>query len=121
LPTNSLPSLLSKYTGATVSEGDLTKAALDLQSEYQRQGLPNVGVAYVPKEITNGTVFLNVFQSASPQVLIAGLRYTPPPPTNPPVKFSVQAYEVTGDTLLSDEILTAILGEYIGTNIGVAE
>jgi len=121
LPTNSLPSLLSKYTGANIAQDDLIKAALDLQGEYRQQRYPGVSVAFAPKQITKGTVLLSVFQAPSPQILVAGQRYTSPAPTNPPPKFAVSAYEVTGDTLLSDEILTAILGEYTGTNIGVAE
>jgi hemolysin activation/secretion protein len=121
LPTNSLAALLAKYTGPTVSEDEMVKAALDVQAEYQKQGLPAVSVAFAPKAIEDGMLTLNLFEAPSPQVLVAGSRYTPPPKTNPPAKFPVHAYEVTGDTLLSDEILTEILGDYTGTNIGVAE
>jgi hemolysin activation/secretion protein len=123
LPTNTLAPLFFKLTGTHVTVDEMVKAAFVLQAEYGRQGCPRVSVALAPKEISNGLVTLNVFQAPTPQIVVAGQRYEPPVALhpNPPPKFPVRAYEVTGDTLLSDANLSEILGKYTGTNIGVAE
>src|SRR5262249_10193779 len=123
LPTNTLTTVLANYTGTNVGLESIIKAALELQAEYGRQGNPDVSVALAPKHITNGIVSLSVFQAATPQVVVGGMRYSAPPPadTNAPTKFPVHAYEVTGDTLLNEDTLRDILGKYTGTNIGVAE
>lgn len=121
--TNDFSSLLSKHSGTNVSLDEIAVAASELQDEFRKQAQTPVSVAFSPKEITNGVVTFNLFQAASPQIVVAGKRYVPPIPvdTNPPPKFPVRAYEVTGDTLLSEGTLRAILGQYTGTNIGVAE
>jgi hemolysin activation/secretion protein len=75
LPTNTLASLLSPYTGMNISLDEIVKAASALQSEYHDQGYPTVSIAFVPEEITDGTVTFNVAQTAIPQIVVAGERY----------------------------------------------
>jgi hemolysin activation/secretion protein len=121
--TNSLEALFTKHTGTNVAMEEILKAAQDLQAAYRVQGHTNVGIALAPKQFSDGVVLFNVFESVSSQIVIGGKRYVAPPPasTNAPPKFPVHAYEITGDTLLTDETLGEILGKYTGTNIGVAE
>lgn len=138
LPDENVATLLSKYVGERISLDDLARAAALLQLEYQNRGQGTVTVAIARQLITNGVVTLNVFPALVPQVLISGKRYAitnleellassrqsttnVPAPSNPPPTFVVSAYEVRGDTLLSDATLTSILTKYTGTNIGVAE
>jgi hemolysin activation/secretion protein len=75
LPTNTLASLLSPYTGTNISLDEIVKAASALQSEYHDQGYPAVSIAFVPEEITGGIVTFNVAQTAIPQIVVAGERY----------------------------------------------
>ena len=75
LPTNTLASLLSPYTGSNLGLDQIVKAASVLQWEYHDQGYPAVSVAFVPEEITDGIVTFNVAQTAIPQIVVAGERY----------------------------------------------
>jgi hemolysin activation/secretion protein len=75
LPTNTLASLLSPYTGRNISLDEIVKAASALQSEYHDQGYPAVSIAFVPEEITDGSVTFNIAQTAIPQIVVAGERY----------------------------------------------
>ncbi len=75
LSTNLVP-MLSGHTGTNLGVEEIVRAACDLQSEYARLGHPTVGVAAGEKEIANGIVTLNVFQSAVPQIRVSGRRYT---------------------------------------------
>jgi len=75
LPTNTLSSLLSPYTGRNISLDEIVKAASALQSQYHDQGYPAVSIAFVPEEITDGSVTFNVAQTAIPQIVVAGERY----------------------------------------------
>jgi hemolysin activation/secretion protein len=123
LSTNNLTPLFAKYVGTNVSLEEIAGAAFDLQTEYSRQGLPAVSVAVAPKQSTNGTVVLNVFQAVSPQIVIAGRRIAPPlvANTNLQMTFVVRGYEITGDTLLSDATLRSVFIKYTGTNIGIPD
>jgi hemolysin activation/secretion protein len=123
LPGSSLQPLFARHLGTNVSLEEIAGTALDVQEEYRRQGFPGVSVALAPQHTADGIVALNVFQGASPQVVVAGKRYVAPPPanTNPPATFPVRAYEVTGDTLLTEATMQEILGKYTGTNIGVPD
>ena len=67
--------ILSKYTGTNVSLAEIAEAAAALQSEYHKEGYPIASVAIASERITNGIVIMNVFQAASPQVIISGVRY----------------------------------------------
>jgi len=75
LPTNSLAGIFSRYTGPNVSLDEIVKAATELQLEYRNQGCPNMCVAIAEQQITNGTVTMNVFPMASPQIWVSGERY----------------------------------------------
>lgn len=92
--TNVAP-MFSAYTGTNVGVDEIVHAASDLQAEYARRGYASVSVAVGAREITNGIVTMHVFQSAVPQIRIAGQRYNyssnevtlspnllPPPVTN---------------------------------------
>ena len=51
------------------------KAASELQLEYRNQGYPTMCIAIAEQQITNGTVTMNVFPMASPQIWVSGKRY----------------------------------------------
>jgi hemolysin activation/secretion protein len=72
--TNFVP-MFSEYTGTNVGVEEIVRAAADLQSEYAKRGFPTVSVAVGASEISNGIVTMHVFQSAVPQIRIAGQRY----------------------------------------------
>jgi hemolysin activation/secretion protein len=75
LPTNTLASLFSAYTGPNVNLDQMVQAASALQLEYHKQGYPAVSVAFVPEEITDGIVTFNVAQTVIPQIIVSGERY----------------------------------------------
>lgn len=75
LSTNILTRIFSKYTGTNVGLDEIVKAASDLQLEYRNQGYPTMGIAIAQQQITNGTVTMNVFSMAFPQILVSGKRY----------------------------------------------
>ena len=75
LPTNILTEIFSKHTGTNVSLDEIVKAASDLQLEYRNQGYPTMSITIAPQQITNGTVTMNVFPMASPQIWVSGRSY----------------------------------------------
>jgi len=130
LSSNTVSSLLAKYTGTNLSLPDLVKAASDVQSAYRAEGYTNLSVAIAQDRITNGLVTVNLFRGLAPQILISGKRYANPNPelaiarplagkTNAPQRFVVSAYEITGDTLLSTNTLMSIFAKRTGTNVTV--
>jgi hemolysin activation/secretion protein len=142
LTTNVPSSFFTRYTGTNVSLSDIVTAVSKLQGEYQNQGYTNISVTVARREITNGVVTVNVFRAHVPQVLVSGKSYTnwnegaamaaasssPAPSasstaagTNTGPRFTVRAYEIRGDTLLSTETLTAILTKYTGTNVSISD
>ena len=72
LTPDDLAGLFAPHTGTNVSLDEVVKAAGDLHQEFRRIGYPLMSVAVVPDQITNGIVTLNVFQTAVPQVVVAG-------------------------------------------------
>jgi len=85
-------------TGTNLTVDAIVRAASALQDVYARNGHADVSVAVGAQEMTNGVVTLHVFESAVPQIRIAGERYLvssnqvevtdnllPPPVTNAPV------------------------------------
>jgi hemolysin activation/secretion protein len=138
ISSNTLNSILAKYTGPSVPLTDLVRAAADLQSEYGKQGYTNLSVAIALERITNGIVTVNLFHGLAPQILISGKRFpsanlelavSPTPQaatnaptggkTNAPIGFLVRAYEITGDTLLSTNTLMSIFAKRTGTNVTI--
>jgi hemolysin activation/secretion protein len=75
LPTNTLASLFSPFTGTNIGLNEVVKAASALQVEYHNEGCPAISVAFVPEQITGGIVTFNVAQTAIPQIVVAGERY----------------------------------------------
>ena len=149
LPTNVLATLFSRYTGTNVSLDEIIHAASALDLEYLHEGYPNMNVIVAPPQIQDGVVTLDAFPGAVPQVVIAGYRYLvssngfqapprQPAPgplfarraplapragggaTNASPRFTVNDYQITGNTLLSSKaislILTNIPGAF-GTNV----
>ena len=148
LPTNSYD--LSKHTGANVDASEIVAAASDLQAAYRLQGETNVSIAVAPERSSNGIAILQVFRSPVPQILVSGQRVlkagqagalahgTSANPsriivaaagTNAPATlrtnagphFTVRAYEIHGDTLLTTETLMSLLVKYTGTNVTLAD
>lgn len=147
--TNSMGRSLSAYTGTNVTVAELVKAASELQREHFAQGFTNLTVAIAQERITNGVAVINVFRGRTAQILISGKRYelpeaekkagpaalaskgSPAPApaagassnsqTNAGPRFTVRHYEITGDSLLSTQILTKVLLRHTGTNVGIQE
>ena len=134
-------SLFAKYTGTNISLSEIVKAASDLLLEYHKLGNSTASVAIAQERITNGVVTLNIFRGRFSEVIVSGRQCwgsngfsaefagnlvtttsnTSSAKTNSGPHFAVRAYEIRGDTLLSDETLIAVLTKYTGTNIGIAE
>ena len=141
--TNTLAPMLSKYTGTNVGLERIVQAASALLSEYQKRGYPKANISIAQEMITNGIVTMHVYQGAFSQVLISGkpcftardagaaslLAAATPPATNAPAAvrtnaspvFSVRAYEIRGDTLLSTDTLMSIFAKRTGTNVALSD
>jgi hemolysin activation/secretion protein len=78
LPMNVWLPLLSKYTGPHVSLNEIVKAASALQGEYRDHGYPKASIAFAQEQIKDGVVTFNVFQTAIPQIVVSGVRYSSP-------------------------------------------
>jgi hemolysin activation/secretion protein len=133
--------ILSKYVGTNVSLGQIAVTAASLQEEYGHQGYTNMTVSVAPERAADGIVVMHVFEGALPQVLVSGVHYTisgsgptltafasngipttaaatnAPPATNASPRIPVEAYEVNGNDLLSDDVMQSILSKYTGTNV----
>ena len=138
--TNAMPERLAPYTGTNVTITDLVGAASELQWKHLAAGYTNLTVAIASERITNGVATINVFRGLKGQILVSGKRYPLVNPTelasrsgnavagassnsqtNRGPRFAVMHYEITGDTLLSTQILTKVLLPYVGTNVGISE
>ena len=141
--TNAPVPKLSEYTGTNISLGRIVQAASTLLKEYQQRGYPRANISIAQELITNSIVTMHVYQGAFPQVLISGkpclsardagaasiLAAATPPATNAtaevktnaPPGFTVRAYEIRGDTLLSTETLMSIFAKRTGTNVTLSE
>jgi len=75
LDSNILARIFPKYTGTNVSLDEIVKAASELQLEYSNQGYPAMSITIAQQQITNGTVTMNIFPMASPQIWVSGSRY----------------------------------------------
>jgi len=72
LSTESLTSILTKYTGTNVTINDILKARSELQLEYRDRGFPTVSVAVPPQQITNGIVHIRVFVGRLSDIEVGG-------------------------------------------------
>ncbi|HUZ06539.1 MAG TPA: POTRA domain-containing protein, partial [Candidatus Paceibacterota bacterium] len=72
---DALDAVFSGHTGTNVDLREIVRVAADLQLENRREGYPEISVAIMPGQIIGGIVTLNIFQAASPQILVAGRRY----------------------------------------------
>jgi hemolysin activation/secretion protein len=72
LPTETLTSVLTKYTGTNITVNDIIKAASELQLEYRDRGFPTVNVTLPPQQITNGVVRIRVFVGQLSDIEVAG-------------------------------------------------
>jgi hemolysin activation/secretion protein len=141
--TNAPAVTLSQYTGTNVGLERIVQAASDLLLEYKKQGYPRANISIAHELITNGIVTMHVYRGAFPQVLISGkpcfssrdggaasiLAAAAPPAnsataavkTNAEPRFSVRAYEIRGDTLLSTNTLMSIFARRTGTNVALSD
>lgn len=141
LPDDVLAHVFAGHTGVNVGEQEIVKAAADLQREYHDRGFGDVSVSAAPEQIKDGVLTLHVFTGATPQILVSGHSYpsagngpvTNAPPTEtatttntPPAATTtnatphiplIEAYEFTGNDLLSDDVLQNVFSKYTGTNI----
>ena len=139
--------LFSRYTGTNIGLTELIGAAAELQLVYRKRGYPDVLVAIGPEQITNSIVIMNIARGNQAQVLVSGKRYAvatdeivapskavtadagstttttnaPAAATNTGPRFVVRAYEIRGNTLLTDDVLMTVFAKHTGTNIGVPE
>jgi hemolysin activation/secretion protein len=132
--TNAPSTALSDCTGTNLSTDQIVQAATELLWEYKKQGYPKANVSLSRERITNGVVTMHIYQGAFPQVWISGkpcfsssntaaaaisaaeARATGSKASNPQ-RFSVRAYEIRGDTLLSTNTLMSIFAKQTGTNM----
>jgi hemolysin activation/secretion protein len=141
--TNAPALTLSKHTGANIGLDRIAQAAKELLFEYQKQGYTRANISIAQELITNGIVTLNVYQGVFPQVLISGkpcfssrdggaaamLAAAAQTATNASAavmanaepRFSVIAYEIRGDTLLSTNTLMSIFAKRTGTNVALTD
>jgi hemolysin activation/secretion protein len=75
LSTESLTSVLGKYTGTNVTIGQIMKAATDLQLEYRDRGYPTVAVAIPQQQLTNAIVKLQVTEGKLSEIVVEKNRY----------------------------------------------
>jgi hemolysin activation/secretion protein len=145
LTTNAPTGVLSRFTGTNIGLAEIIRAASDLQLEYRNRGYGTISVSIAQQRITNGIVTLNVFQGLQPQILISGRRYSTNDlailaaqlasnvatnaatnvsatvQTNVEPHFNLRGYVVEGNTLLSTNVVQAILLKYTGTNVSLPE
>jgi hemolysin activation/secretion protein len=141
--SNAPAATLGNYTGANVGLDRIVQAAAALLLEYKQQGYPRANISIAQELITNGIVTMHVFQGVSLQVLISGrpcfssgdagaaelLAAVAPAATNATAavktnavpRFSVIAYEIRGDTLLSTNTLMSIFAKRTGTNVALSD
>jgi hemolysin activation/secretion protein len=140
--------MLSGYAGTNVSLGRIVDAASETLFEFQKCGYSNTDVSIAQELITNGVVTMHVFRGAFPQVFISGetlfrpgeigvppvistasptttnvspaaTRTAAAPATNAVRHFVVRGYQVTGNTLLPDDLLDAVFSKHTGTNVTI--
>jgi hemolysin activation/secretion protein len=75
LSTETLISVLAKYTGTNITKTDIFKAREDLQLEYRDRGFPTVSVLVPPQEITNQLVKMRIFQGRLSDITIVHNHY----------------------------------------------
>jgi hemolysin activation/secretion protein len=75
LATNRLVTLLASHTGTNVSLDEIVRAAVDLQTEYSRQGFTAMNIVIAEKRIANGIVTMVVFPGAFAQIVVSGRCY----------------------------------------------
>ena len=141
--TNTPTSMLSDFTGTNVGLERIVRAAATVLSDYQRNGYARANISIAQEMITNGIVTMHVYQGAFPQVVISGrpflsgrgaeggailaaanLRGTnalAAVQTNAEPRFSVIAYEIRGDTLLTEKALMSIFAKRTGTNVALSD
>ena len=128
--------ILSAYAGTNLGPERLAQAAANVLVQFQERGYPNAYISINADQVTNGLVKMYVYKGASPQILISGrpwlrpgdsladLAKAPPPATtttNAEPHFTVEAYEITGNTLLSSNTLVTIFARGVGTNVTVGD
>jgi hemolysin activation/secretion protein len=75
LSTNTLMSLLVKYTGTNITSTNIFHARNDLQLEYRDRGYPTVSVVVPQQRLTNGIVHIQVFEGRLASILVTGNRF----------------------------------------------
>lgn len=115
LAPEDLDRILGSVAGPSVSPEALARALRDLRSAYRDKGYAGSSLVIPAQVLTDGTVAVRVEE---------GTRVIPPPavavaPTNtpPPPAFTVERYEVSGNTLLKPEVVDALLAPATGTHV----
>lgn len=108
-------------TDATLEQ--IKKALAKLQEAYRAKGYLRATVTLPQQLLTDGRVTVKVSEGDQPSLAktIQPLE-TSPTPATPPVepvvpKFEVQRYEVTGNTLLSQNVIDSYLTNAIGAEV----
>jgi hemolysin activation/secretion protein len=141
--TNTPTSVLSEFTGTNVGLERIVRAAATVLLDYRGNGYARANISIAQELITNGIVTMHVYQGAFPQVVISGRPFltdrggeegaiiaaAAAPATNAPAavqtnaepRFSVIAYEIRGDTLLTEKALMSIFAKRTGTNVALSD
>jgi hemolysin activation/secretion protein len=75
LSTETLTSILTKYTGTNIGVSDIMKAGSEVQMEYRTRGFPTVNVTIPPQQITNGIVKMRVFEGRLSEMSVVNNHY----------------------------------------------
>ena len=76
LSTNTLMTVLAKYTGTNVTVPDIVKAGTELQMEYRGRGYPTVTVTVPPQKLdSNAIVKIRVLEGRLAELNVVGNRY----------------------------------------------
>lgn len=125
LTAEELDRLLSPAAGPAVSLDRLKQVVTQLQAVYRQRGYAGAAVTLPQQLLTGGTVLVRVNEGLSPQERLARQRINPTPATNsvPPVvpTFEVRRYEVTGNTLLRDNVVEQALTNAVGPAVSLAQ
>jgi len=70
LSTETLMSILVKYTGTNIGLPEILKAGSELQMEYRERGYPTVRVTIPPQQITDGIVKIRVFEGFLSDIVV---------------------------------------------------
>ena len=138
--SNAPTTVLTEFAGTNLPIERIIVAAGKVLAEYQQRGYATAYVSVAPELMRDGTLMLYVYKGASPQILVSGrpclasgmtnlpagfaaaaLAAAAPTKAAPVQHFNVEAYEITGNTLLTTNRMMEIFARGVGTNVVLAD